>query len=262
VPPTEAEDETLGALTDGVLIRVQAEEAQSFPSRVREMFSDRHLLWPALGATAAVLLCVAAATSVLHASTVQTRDSLAGLISTIGAPGTEKWPLRPADNGVSIPRLSDDEGSCTSRRCLDSALRTSGSLELMPEDDVIYALRAVVGRDGTIGNYEFLLTDDDTSPGDRGTSARTAAHERALISAVRNMKFEPAQTPLRQAVAVDMVWVIAKTTVTAGPLESLRRRPPAESQAKEGAKPSNREPVTAAPPVSVQPKPSGRSATA
>ena len=259
VPPADAEDETLGALTEGVLIRVRAERAQSFPSRVREMFADRHLLWPAVGATAAVLLCVAAATSVLHASTVQTRDSLAGLISKIGAPGTEKWPLRPADNGVSIPRLSDDEGSCTSRRCRDSALRTSGSLELMPEDDVIYAVRAVVGRDGTIGNYEFLLSDDDGPSGNPGASA---AHERALINAVRNMKFEPAQTPLRQAVAVDMVWVIAKTTVIAGPPESLRRRAPAETQAKEGVKPSGREPASASPPVSGQPTMTRRSATA
>ena len=259
-PVTDAENGTLTVLTDGLLVRVRAERAQSFRSRVREMFADRRLLWPALGATSAVLLCVAAAVSVLHSATVQTRDSLAAMISDIGAPGTEKWPLRPADNGVSIPRLSDDDEGCRSRRCRDSALRASGTLELMPEDDVIYALRAVVGRDGTIGNYEFLLSDNDALPGDRAAAARNAAHELALINAVRSTKFEPAQTPLRRAVAVDMVWVIAKTTVIAGPPESLRRRAASETQAKEGVKPPVREP--SAPPVSSQPSAPRRSATA
>ena len=259
-PVTDAENGTLTVLTDGLLVRVREERAQSFPSRVREMFADRRLLWPALGATSAVMLCVAAAVSVLHMSTVQSRDSLAGLISEIGAPGTEKWPLRPADNGVSIPTLSDDDEGCRSRRCRDAAYRASGTLESMPEEDVIYTLRAVVGRDGTIGNYEFLLSDDDATSTDRAAAARSAKHELALINAVRNTKFEPAQTPLRQAVAVDMVWVLAKTTVSAGPPETLRRRTVSETQAKEIIKPPAREP--ASPPVSSQPSAPRRSATA
>src|SRR5262245_43210826 len=80
---------TLSALTDGMLVRVRAERAQSFPSRVREMFTDRRLLWPALGASAAVFLCVAAAFSVLHMSISHDPESLAAMISAIGSPGTE-----------------------------------------------------------------------------------------------------------------------------------------------------------------------------
>ena len=261
-PVTDAEHGTLTVLTDGLLVRVRAERAQSFPSRVREMFADRHLLWPALGATSAVMLCVAAAVSVLHMSASQSRHSLAGLISVIGAPGTEKWPLRPADNGVSIPKLSDNEQNevCGSERCQDAALGAGDTLELMPEDDVIYAVRAVVGRDGSIGNYEFLLSDDDVYLKDRAAAARVAKQELALINTVRKTKFMPAQTPLGQAVAVDVVWVLAKTTVVAGPPESLRRRSPSETQAKEGIKPPAREP--ASPPVSSQPSAARRSATA
>ena len=257
-PLAAVEDGKLTTLTEGVAARVRAEKAQSFASRVREVFADRRLLWPALGATSAVLLCVAAAVSVLHASTVQSRDSLAGLISVIGAPGTEKWPLRPADNGISIPRLSDNE-ACSSRRCRDAALRAGGTLEQIPEDDVIYTVRAVVGRDGTIGNYEFLSDDDNVST-DRAGAARMAAQELALINTVRNTKFVPAQTPLGQAVAVDMVWLIAKTTAVPGPPETLRRRTAAETQAKEIPKPPTVQP--AAPPVSAQPVTSRRSATA
>src|SRR4029078_6236855 len=110
-----------------------------------------------------------------------------------------------------------------------------------------YAVRAVVGRDGTIGNYEFLSDDDAFSP-DRTLAARATPHEVALINAVRTTKFEPALTPLGQAVAVDVVWLWAKTTVCPGPPESLRRRSVSETQVKELTKPPAREP--ASPPVS------------
>jgi len=211
------------------------------------MFVDRRLLWPAVGAASAVLLCVAAASSVLHASASRLPGSLAGMISVIGSPGTEKRPLRPADNGVSIPRLSDDE-----------AERAGTTLEQMPEEDVIYTVRTVVGRDGTLSNFELLLSDD-TPPADRVAVARAAAQEIAVMNAVRNTRFLPAQTPMGQAVAVDMVWVIAKTTAVIGPPETVRSRAAVE-RIKEGVKPSPRGP--SAPPVSEQPATPRRSATA
>ena len=254
-PLDDTEDDTLSVLTEGLLVRVRAEEAQSLPSRIREMFADNQLLWPAVGAASAVLLCVAASVSVLRASTVQARDSLAGLISVIGAPGTEKWPLRPADNGISIPRLSDNQ-ACLSIRCQDAALRASDTLEQMPEDDLIYTIRTVVGRDGMVTNYELLLSDDIPSQ-DRAAAARSAAQEVALLNTVRNTRFVPAQTPLGQAVAVDMVWVIAKTTAVAAP-DPLRRS--AVERPREAPKPQ-REP--AGPPVSSeQPTTPRRSSTA
>jgi hypothetical protein len=246
-PLADNENATLTALTEGVLVRVRAERAQSVRSRVREMFVDRRLLWPAVGAASAVLLCVAAASSVLHASASRLPGSLAGMISVIGSPGTEKRPLRPADNGVSIPRLSDDE-----------AERAGTTLEQMPEEDVIYTVRTVVGRDGTLSNFELLLSDD-VPQADRVAVARAAAQEIAVMNAVRNTRFLPAQTPMGQAVAVDMVWVIAKTTAVIGPPETVRSRAAVE-RIKEGVKPSPRGP--SAPPVSEQPATPRRSATA
>lgn len=250
-PADAVDDGALTALTESLLVRVRAERAQSFSSRVREMVADSRLLWPALGATASVLLCVAAAVSVLQASTMQTRDSLAGMISVIGAPGTEKWPLRPADNGITFPSLCRERGgaqllaSCVSD---DAALRTGGTMELMPEDDVIYAFRTVIGRDGLPSDYE-LLSGDDTPPADRRAVARVAAQEMALLNAVSKTRFVPAQTPLGHAVAVDMVWLIAKTTVAAP--DTLRSRPAVDTRAKETRKPAGTEPAT--PPVSGQP---------
>jgi hypothetical protein len=239
-----------------MLVRVRAERAQALPARLREMFSDRRLLWPALGASASVMLCVAAAFSVLHASMLQSPDSLARMISVIGSPGTEMRPSRPADNGVSIPRLSDGVRSEEEARV--EAERAGGMLELMPQEDVLYAVRTVIGRDGGVANWE-LLSDNDPPSTARRAVARAAAQELALLNAVRNTRFVPAQTPMGQAVAVDVVWVLAKTTVVVGPSEPLRTRVAVERH-KEGAKPSPREP--AAPPVSGQPYKSRRSATA
>ena len=247
-PVSDAENGTLTVLTDGLLLRVREERAQSFPSLVREMFADRRLLWPALGATAAVLLCVSAAFSVLHMSASHDPESLAAMISAIGSPGTELRPLRPVDNGVTIPRLSEDE-----------AQRAGDTLELMPEEDAIYTIRATVGRDGSVGSIELLLGSDEAQATDRQAVARAAAQELAVLNAVRNTRFMPAQTPGGQAVAVDMVWVIAKTTAIPGPSESwldalfhlrFRRATPPQSA------------PAASPPVSSQPSAPRRSATA
>jgi hypothetical protein len=236
-PADGVDDGALTALTESMLVRVRAERAQSFASRVREMGADRRLLWPALGATAAVLLCVAAASSVLRASTIQEPDSLAAMISAIGSPGSEMRPLRPADNGISFPRLSEDDG-----------MSTSGTIEQIPEEDVIYAFRTVISRDGSLADWE-LLSGDDTPPADRRAVARVAAQEMALLNAVSRTRFVPAQTPLGHAVAVDMVWLIAKTTVAAP--DTLRPRPAGVgTRAKETQKPVGTEP--AAPPVSGQ----------
>jgi hypothetical protein len=258
---TDVDEATLTAMTDNLLVRVRAERDQSLASRVREMVSDRRWLWPAIGATASVVLCVAASISVLHASTVQTRDSLAGLISVIGAPGTEKWPLRPADNGITIPRLCRErEGAQLLASCDsdDAALRTGGTLELMPEDDVMYAFRTVIGRDGMPSDYE-LLSGDDTPLADRSAVARAAAQEMALLNAVSRTRFVPAQTPLGHAVAVDMVWLIAKTTVAA-PVALQTRPGGVDTRAKASPKPAAPEP--AAPPVSGQPPAPRDSSTA
>src|SRR5688572_9203870 len=242
-------DETLTTLNEGLLVRVRAERAQSFPSRIREMLSDRRLLWPALGATAAVVLCVTAAVSVLHASKLEDPESLAGMISALGSPGTERNPLRPADNGISIPRLSDEEGS-----------RAGGALEQVDDEDFIYAFRTVIGRDGRPGNSELLLSGDSAGIDSQGL-AEAAAQELAMMDVVRQARFKPAQTPMGQAVAVDMVWLIAKTTAIPWPPEALRNFSAASARAKDITKPAVRVPAPGVP-VSGQPMRARGSATA
>ena len=237
----DATDDSLTALTECVLVRVRAERDQSFGSRMREMLTDRRLLWPALGATSAVLLCVTAVFSVLHASISRTPESLAAMISAIGSPGSLQRPLRPADNGITIPRMIEDD-----------VFQAGQALESVPEDDVIYAVGMVVGSDGNVA-WAKLLSDEALA----GSEAQ--AQEAAVLNAVRKTRFSPAQTPMGHAVAVDVVLLVAKMTVAVPP--PLRTRTPTEVRAKEEiTKPSP--PVPAAPPLSSQPAESRPSATA
>ena len=238
-PVGDVSDDSLTVMTEGLLVRVRAERDQSFPSRVREMVTDRRLLWPALGATTAVLLCVAATFSVLHASISRTPESLAAMISAIGSPGSIQRPLRPADNGITIPRLIDDD------------VFTGQALESFPDDDMIYAVQTVVGSDGNVA-WAKLLSDEGLA----GSEAE--AQGTALLNAVRKTRFSPAQTPLGHAVAVDVVLLIAKTTAVApAPVEP---RMPTAVRAKELPKPPAPQP--AGTPLSSQPAEADPSATA
>ncbi len=191
-------DADVSAISERVLMRVRAEQQESFGVRVREMFADMRFLWPALGATVAVVICVGIAFGVLNSAMKERPESLAAMIETLGNPGTERNPVRP--NGVSIPRMLDD----------------GAALEAIPEEDAVFAIRTVVSRDGRVTTYE-LLPPDRAGVRHEETAERAEQVE-AVLDAVKQMRFAPAQTRGGQAVAVDMVWVIAKTTAVKGPL--------------------------------------------
>jgi hypothetical protein len=184
------------------------------------MCTDMRLLWPALGASAAVAVCLGVAAAVLQAATAQSPGSLAALITTLSEPGSERNPLRPGNTGdplrderlgVSIPRLIADDAELA-----------GVTLQGLPDEDVIYAVRTVVNREGRISNFELILSSGEPL----GAKARDEylGRERAVFDAMQQTRFEPAQTPLGRAVAVDMVWVIAKTTAVPAPPVAVPRR--------------------------------------
>jgi hypothetical protein len=220
----------VAAINEAVLMRIGAEREQSFGVRVREMFADMRFLWPALGATAAVALCLGVTASVLQASTTQEPQSLAALISTLANRGSESYPMRPVNTGD--PLRDESVGVSIPRVLADDAKRFGGTLEWIPEEDVIYAVRTVVTSDGRISNFEVLLSDGE--PYGR-RSREHDRHARAVLDAVQQSRFAPAQTPLGRAVAVDMVWVIAKTTavtVSDAPTAPVPRRPAVSPETK------------------------------
>jgi hypothetical protein len=230
------DEAAVAAINEGVLMRVRAEREESFAVRLREMLTDMRFLWPALGATAAVAICVSAAVGVLQASTAENPESLSALISSRLEPGTEQNPVRPADNGISIPRLFADD-----------AKRAGGMLDQSPRDDVMYMIRTVVSREGRVTNFEVLLSDGElVDP----RSAEHAGVDRAVMDAVMQSRFAPAYTPLGRAVAVDMVWVIAKTTAVV-PATAFTASSTAKPRIKDVPKPAVD--VDVDPPAAVDP---------
>jgi hypothetical protein len=187
------DDRTFAAMQDQVLSRFGAEQDQSLTVRLRAMFEDMHLLWPALGATCAVLICLAGTATVLYATNEEHPDSLAAMITTISGRSGQQNPLR-LDNTVVIPRGLDDGPT------FDAA-----------DDDMVIALATVVSTEGRISDSEFLLSQRAvTRPHGRRTHQQEVD---ALMQQVRQSRFEPAQALTGRKVAVNMIWLLARTTV-------------------------------------------------
>jgi hypothetical protein len=231
----DEEARTVSHLQSSVLIRVRTEEALSFGTRFREMFTDMRLLWPALGATSAVTVGLALALSVLHSTTLERPESLATMIDTLSNPGGERNPLMPG-NSARRDRLfdryvdSDRAGGISMPRAADD-----GALfGIIPEQDATFAVAAVVSREGRIANYELLNSERSG----RQARGNHAIDVEMLDAALRQSRFAPAQTPVGRAVAVNMVWLIVMTTVQTADPHALRvppsvapatRIPPVES---------------------------------
>jgi hypothetical protein len=220
----ESDLDAVSSIQSGVLLRVHAEQEMSLAVRIKDLFSDMRLLWPALGATTALAICVTGAFMVLHWSTEQRPESLAAMISTLSQPGSEDNPLMPhsgvrsIDNtfasyldenrvsgGISIPRSLDDGGRFED---IQRAVYTGEGADVGGGDDAVITLSAVVTRDGRIANYQML------SEGGREV-------DEVLAAAVRQSRFAPAQTPEGSKVAVKIVWLIISTKAVMPPPDAF-----------------------------------------
>ena len=202
--PSLAPDDTraLTAIQSGVLTRIRAEREQSFAVQIRGMFDDMRLLWPAVGATAALVACLFASLSVLQAATAENPESLAAMIERLDRPsapmlppanpGSDQNPMR-LDGRVSFPR----------------ALNSVSAFESMPEDEVAIALSAVVTREGRIGSYGVLQSEMPKTRRSRDGDAREVT---AVLDAVKRSRFAPAEAAGGTKVAVNMVWLLVRTT--------------------------------------------------
>jgi hypothetical protein len=86
------------------------------------------------------------------------------------------------------------------------------ALESMPDEEAVFALAAIVTREGRISDYELLHTVREGSR--RGKAASSSDEVNAMLDTVMQSRFAPAQTP-EGAVAVNVVWLLARTTVKA-----------------------------------------------
>jgi hypothetical protein len=181
-------------MTARVIERLGVEEQFSIKSQVVALFQDMHLVWAGLGATAATLICIIGSASVLHAANQQQPGSFASVIAILANPGSNENPLR-LNYEMSAPQVV-----------------TPASLELS-EEDVEYALSAVVSKEGRVQGIEMI---DQSRTMNRSVNA--------MLHDAYRVQFAPAKTR-GDAVAVSMVWLVANTTVKGrvDDMETLRQ---------------------------------------
>jgi hypothetical protein len=165
-----------------VVERLKVEEAFSIRAQVSEWFQDMHLVWAGLGASVATAICLVGSASVLHAANQERPNSMARAISVLASPGSNDNPLR-----LNYEMLAP-------RAVTDAAIE-------MSEEDVEYALSAVVSREGRVQGVSMINQPSSLRPG-----------VNAMLNEAYRVQFAPA-IERGDAVAVSMVWLVTNTTV-------------------------------------------------
>ena len=197
-------DDSLASVESEVLTRIQTEREQSTWSQLRGMCTDMRFFWPAVGASLALVACLCVASAVVSVTSAEKPDSLAGMIEMLANPGSDENPMR-LDGAMAAPP-----------RALDSA-----GLESVPgdSDDAVFALAAVVTREGRVANYELLFAERASVR--RHDTAVQTGDVSSVVNAVKQSRFAPAQAIDGAPVAVNMVWLLARTTVKASARASI-----------------------------------------
>jgi hypothetical protein len=182
------------ALQRTVVNRITAEETLSFGAWAHETFEDMHFVYAGLSAMAAALACGAIMLGMMRFATNERPDSPAAMVRVHGTPGSNLNPVSVSLR-LRMPRALDEPIWATP----------------VVDSDAIFTLSAVVTREGRIGNLEVLNPN----------GGRWVANDRAeakavedLLGVVSRAQFEPASMA-GLPVAVNMVWIVAHTTVRA-----------------------------------------------
>lgn len=186
-----------------VVSRARAEENESFSSRFRAALDDMPLMYAGIGATVATLFCVLVLLSMMRFTMRERPDSLAGIVNVLAspksvlvdenAPGTNANPVI-VDARMLMPRT------------LDQLFLSTASAS----DDSVFTLSAVVTREGRLVNLEWHPATGRAPK----AGSREAEAVDTLLNAASLARFEPARVA-GLPVAVNMVWLVANTTVRA-----------------------------------------------
>ncbi|MEQ1896319.1 MAG: zf-HC2 domain-containing protein [Vicinamibacterales bacterium] len=187
--------------------RAQAEQAMEWPVRLRRTFDDRRVAWSLAGATCGLALCVLLTAGLVAGLEQQAADSLAAVMKVLASPGSDQNPMQ-LDARMLPPRLA-----------IATMPDDAPELSSLPTDDVVYAVAGTVTRQGRLVDYA-ILHDDRPDLGHRRGAAAFGLTPAEVVQAVSRLRFAPAQSR-GESVAVNMVWVVARTTVrgTATPAE-------------------------------------------
>ena len=172
-------------LEKDIMSRLAAEREESVSAQVSRAFQDMRLGLAALCSTGATMVSVLLVVGIFYFAPLSERpDSLAGMMETLGAPAIGM------DSRILSPRSSE-----------------AGALPdgLVSEEDEVFALAAVVTRNGRLVSPEVLSTQ---------LSEAERARVNRLLDGISRARFEPARMG-GAAVSVKTVFVLASTTVRA-----------------------------------------------
>ncbi|HUR35165.1 MAG TPA: anti-sigma factor [Vicinamibacterales bacterium] len=187
----------------GVISRARAEERVSWPVRLREVLDDMHIVYAGVGAAAATVFCVLILMSMMRFATQERPDSLAAIVSLLAAPKTA-----PVDENA--PGTNRNPVVVDARMLMPRALDQLFLAAASATDESAFTLSAVVTREGRLVNLEWH------SPSGRPPKAGSRERETVdtLLSTASLARFEPARVQ-GLPVAVNMIWLVANTTVRA-----------------------------------------------
>jgi hypothetical protein len=183
-----------------VVNRIKAEERLSFGVWLQDAFADMHLVYAGLSAVAAAIACLAVTLGMMRFATNERPDSTAAMVRVFATPGSNLYPVS-AGPRVRMPRALDEPIWAT------------------PADiDAHYTLSAIVTREGRVGSLEILNSTGGKWVPSGGAEAKAVED---LIGTVSRARFEPASILIEPSsmiglpVAVNVVWIVAHTTVRA-----------------------------------------------
>jgi hypothetical protein len=189
-----SDDEEISLRTT-VISRAKAEETMSFAAVVREVFQDMHFVYAGIGAMVAGAALVAI-TAGMSAGTMRPAV-LAALVMGVESPGSNRNPMQMRVR-MQMPRALEEPFSTTS---------------IAETGDGVIALAAVVTREGRVASLE-VLRDQGMPWIAPGNDEATLVNE--MLGAASEARFEPASVE-GLPVAVNVVWIVARTTVRGTP---------------------------------------------
>lgn len=199
--------EELVGLASTVVSRLKAEHDQSISGQTERFFEDFHLLWAAVGAAGATLACLFIVFSIFYFASHVRPDSLSAVLNAMAMPeGSNQRPVQ-VDGRMRLPRAFSDDAFPESA--------------VADEEESVFALAAVVTREGRIANLELLHAKAGKG---NGASKREQQEIVDLLDTISKARFEPARYG-GGPVAVNVVWLYARLTVKGKLTEPPAARP-------------------------------------
>ena len=213
------------SLQEAVISRINAEDAVSMRAVLRGMFEDMHFVYAGLGAATAVCLCAVITFGMLRSATGRGPGVIVELaqrvtysaLDLIGmAPGSDRNPIS-AGTAEQLPRSINENAFATA---------TTDDHDDQGEH-VMLTFYTVVNREGQVSGLQRVPDAVASAKPLANDEARLVEH---LTGAASQARFAPA-TREGLPVAVNMVWVVAHTTVRASTVLITVRPPTARRRA-------------------------------